>query len=95
MFSAFKGLYNSLWIQRLLALLSVAMLLWMLGQQNQDRFWWVAVVAALVLVLEYLAFYRGIEYGIRTFYNMSRRDQMRLIKLLEPDDEPKDTPSDL
>lgn len=44
----------------------------------------------MVLLLEYLAYYRGVEHGIRTFNNMTHRDQIKLMKLLEPEDENKD-----
>lgn len=90
MFSALKGLYNSLWLQRLLTLISVVVMLWMLSGQMGEHGWWVAVVAVLVLLLEYLAFYRGVEYGIRTYYNMPKQKQQQLIKLLEPEDDNND-----
>lgn len=89
MFSALKGLYNSLWIQRLLTHFAVAVILWILGEAMGGYVWWLVVLVILVLLLEYLAFYRGIEYGIRTFNNMSRSDQIKLMKILDPDNEHK------
>ena len=87
MFSVVKGLYNSLWLQRLLTLITVVMMLWLLGPQLESYGWWVVVVAVMVLLLEYLAFYRGVEYGIKTFNSMSKKDQMKLMQILEGDNE--------
>ena len=87
MISALKGLYNSLWLQRLTTLISIISLLWFLGSDLEKNGWLVGILMGVVLILEYLSFYRGVEYGILTFNKMSASDKARLLKLIDHDNE--------
>lgn len=87
MFSALKGLYNSLWIQRISTLAAIISILWFLGTSVEEYGWLVGGLLILVLAIEYIAFYRGVEYGILTFNKMSAKDQARLLKLIDHDEQ--------
>jgi len=87
MISSLKGLYNSLWIQRLTTLIAIIGLLWFLGTDLEKNGWLVGILMVVVLALEYIGFYRGVEYGIITFNRMSANDKARLLKLIENDDD--------
>lgn len=87
MISVIKGLYNSLWLQRLLLLIAIIGSLWFLGLSLEQNGWMVGLLLGLVLLIEYIGFWRGVEYGISTFNKMSQNEKARLIKLIDNGDD--------
>ena len=86
MIDLFKAVFFSLWLQRLMGWGAIVAVMYQIHDGGAPS-WYVWLLLIMFVLIEYLAFYRGIEHGIRTFVNMSHRDQIKVKKLLEPEDE--------
>lgn len=83
--SALKGLYSSLWTQRLLGWGAIVSIMYQINEGMAPP-WYVWLLLIMFVLMEYLSFYRGAEYGIITFSKLSRQRQKELLDLMEAGD---------
>jgi hypothetical protein len=83
MFGALRGLYNSLWLQRLLVLFTIAVTLYYVQFHIGGVGWLIWILFVPVLLLEYLAYWRGINMGIVGFSRLTAAEKEEVLKLLD------------
>ena len=71
-------------VQRFVIIGMVISILWLVGEQFNTWYQWCAL--ALILLLELLAYQKGILDGISTFARMDPVQQRMVLRLLDDDD---------
>lgn len=71
-------------VQRLVIIGLVISILWLVGEQFNTWYQWCSL--ALILLLELLAYQKGITDGISTFVRMDPTQQRMVLRLLEQEE---------
>ena len=76
------------WVERLVALAAQALVLWALGASIEgEHLWALLAVMATTLVLEFLAFQRGVEQGITIYAALTPAQQADVTAILNSNEE--------
>jgi hypothetical protein len=85
MLNLIKVLFSSLWLQRLLGWVAIVSMMYQIHYGSAPG-WYVWLLLVVFVLMEYISFYRGAEYGIIAFTRLSRQHQKEVLRLLEVDE---------
>lgn len=75
------AVFGSRWLQRIAALTAMWLVLYVLNLQSQS--WALYCLAALALVLEFLAYQTGIVRGIEMYLAMTTEQQQEIQRIIK------------
>jgi hypothetical protein len=75
------AVFGSRWLQRIAALTAMWLVLYVLNLQSQS--WALYCLAALALVLEFLAFQTGVVRGIEMYLAMTTEQQQEIQRIIK------------
>jgi hypothetical protein len=80
-------MWDSRWLARLAALMTMSAVLYVLGVQLEENSWALWSILALSMCLEHLAFQHGVASGIEIYASLTPAQKLEIEKMLKDDQE--------